>query len=178
MLKREKINHPDHLLFEDANNLYLSAFPLLERRPSDYHAATLLCEQFHAEAIKENDQFVGIMYWWDLPSFRYIEHFAILPELRGQKLGERALTMFMNEDAKQVILEVEIPEEEMQRRRIAFYQRFGFHLSLLPYQQPPYRPEHDFLPLHIMTYPEPISQQQLDIFLKDCHPIIHFKNYK
>ena len=33
---------------------------------------------------------------------------------------------------------VEIPEEEMAKRRINFYQRQGFSLWEKPYQQPPY----------------------------------------
>ena len=49
-----------------------------------------------------------------------------------------------------VILEVELPETEMSRRRIGFYERCGFKLCLLPYRQPPYRKGDDFLPMFIM----------------------------
>ncbi len=32
---------------------------------------------------------VGDMLYWETPGFRYIEHFGILPALRGQRYGSR-----------------------------------------------------------------------------------------
>jgi hypothetical protein len=49
-------------------------------------------------------------------------------------------------------LEVEIPEEEMAKRRINFYQRQGFSLWEKPYQQPPYKAGDNYLPMLIMAY--------------------------
>jgi hypothetical protein len=49
-------------------------------------------------------------------------------------------------------LEVEIPEEEMAKRRINFYQRQGFSLWEKPYQQPPYKTGDNYLPMLIMAY--------------------------
>ena len=49
-------------------------------------------------------------------------------------------------------MEVEIPEEEMAKRRINFYQRQGFSLWEKPYQQPPYKAGDNYLPMLIMAY--------------------------
>ena len=51
-----------------------------------------------------------------------------------------------------IALEVEIPEEEMAKRRINFYQRQGFSLWEKPYQQPPYKTGDNYLPMLIMAY--------------------------
>lgn len=53
---------------------------------------------------------------------------------------------------KPIILEVEMPEEEMAIRRINFYKRQGFTLWEKPYMQPPYKSGDDYLPMLLMAY--------------------------
>ena len=50
-----------------------------------------------------------------------------------------------------LLLEVELPEEELSRRRIGFYERCGFTLHPYEYLQPPYHAEGEPFPLRIMT---------------------------
>ena len=63
------------------------------------------------------------MLYWETPDFRYIEHFCILPALRGQRYGSRALSMLPND--RPVILEIDPPVDEIAIRRKAFYERCG-----------------------------------------------------
>ena len=51
-----------------------------------------------------------------------------------------------------VVLEVEIPVEEMSKRRIGFYERLGYVLDNHVYYQPPYRLGEEFLEMRLMTY--------------------------
>jgi hypothetical protein len=56
------------------------------------------------------------------------------------------------------VLEVEPPEDEIKKRRIAFYERCGFHLSKEEYYQPPYQEGGEPVRLMLMSYPEPITR--------------------
>lgn len=54
---------------------------------------------------------------------------------------------------KPVVLEVEMPEDEMSRRRIGFYARQGFLLwEDHDYMQPPYRAGDAPLPMRLMAW--------------------------
>ena len=50
-----------------------------------------------------------------------------------------------------IVLEVEEPIDELTKRRIGFYQRQGFTIQDMPYQQPPYRKGDDWYPMKLMT---------------------------
>ena len=51
-----------------------------------------------------------------------------------------------------VVLEVEMPTEEMSKRRIGFYERLGYVLDDHVYFQPPYRQGEPLLEMRLMTY--------------------------
>ena len=53
-----------------------------------------------------------------------------------------------------IVLEVEEPTDDITYRRIAFYQRQGFVLQNVPYQQPPYRKGGKWFPMKLMTLRE------------------------
>ena len=49
-----------------------------------------------------------------------------------------------------IVLEVELPEDDLSKRRIGFYERNGFKLCHKPYMQPPYRSGGTPIPMHVM----------------------------
>ena len=53
-----------------------------------------------------------------------------------------------------IVLEAEEPTDDITRRRIGFYQRQGFVLQDVPYQQPPYRSGDEWFPMKLMTLRE------------------------
>ena len=50
-----------------------------------------------------------------------------------------------------ICLEVELPEEEMSKRRIGFYERNGFYYNDYEYMQPAISKDRNEIPLRIMT---------------------------
>ena len=74
------------------------------------------------------------------------------------------------------MLEVELPQDEMSRRRIGFYERCGFELCHLPYLQPPYRPGDTPLPMHLMFHgtasPAPIFNTIRDTIHRHVYGVI------
>lgn len=120
----ERIPCPNHPLYADAMALYGISFPAHEQRETPSQTAILTHPDYHFTAILDGSTFVGDMLYWETPDFRYIEHFCILPALRGQRYGSRALSMLPND--RPVILEIDPPVDEIAIRRKGFYERCGF----------------------------------------------------
>lgn len=141
------------LYIEQAKELYLSAFPQEERRPVDqWLHLHQVNTSFHILVIKSGNAFSGILTYWDFNEFIYIEHFATDIALRGRGLGQKALCSFIKGVGNRpIILEVELPQTSLAKRRIGFYERVGFSIIDKPYKQPPYPGQNGFFPLLIMS---------------------------
>ena len=96
---------------------------------------------------------------WELEGFRYVEHFAVSAALRGQGMGGRMLADFLSAASSPVVLEVEPPETDTARRRVAFYERLGFYLNPYHYEQPPLQPTTSAIPLMVMSWPAALSEE-------------------
>lgn len=83
---------------------------------------------FYNNIIFDNETPVGFITYWDFNDFYYVEHFAIDPTLRNGGYGKKTLDYLCKELDRPIVLEVEMPVEEMAKRRINFYQRQGFVL--------------------------------------------------
>ena len=178
MIVRREIKSVNDADFEFCWDLYVSAFPEEERRTMDYHLETMTKASFCFDMVMVNGIRVGILAWWDLSEFRYIEHFATAPALRGQGYGDKILRDFISESEKPLILEVEHPVSEIEKRRIGFYERIGLSLNQHYYAHPSYNINSDAeVSLMIMTYPNLISEEQLCQFVKDEFPVIHFGRF-
>lgn len=161
--------------YDEAERLMQSAFPPEERRPTaqqrDY---TDHNPRFHACLIMENKRFLGLLNYWTLDGFAYIEHLATLPELRGKGIGQQALQLFTNRIERPVILEVEPPTDGLTARRIAFYQRCGFKLwEHNSYIQPPYSPDLPSVPLLLMAYGPADETSDFEHILHELHTCVY-----
>ncbi len=129
------------------------AFPPEERRDTPQQRAyTDHHPMFRSCLISESGSPVGLISYWDMGDFHYIEHFAIDPTLRNGGYGKRALEHIEQTLHHPIVLEVEAPTDELSTRRIGFYRRLGFTLCERPYMQPPYRQGDGELPMFLMTY--------------------------
>lgn len=147
-----KINTSDSIYCK-AENLFLEAFPSNERRDiSDQRHNIDENPLFNLFAIEKDAEFVGILSAWQFKDFRYIEHFAILPEQRSAGIGAKALQQYINMCDLPIILEVENPDEAIKIRRISFYKRQGLALwDNVHYFQPPYREGDKITPMKLMA---------------------------
>lgn len=144
-----------------AEKLYLESFPLPERREtSDWIEYTWNKPEFHNNVIFHGGNIVGFISYWEFPGFVYVEHFAMNEDMRGHGLGGKALDLLLRKynSEKPVVLEVEMPADEVSKRRIDFYRRHGFSLRPEQYFQPPYRKGDETMELKIMVHtPKPDS---------------------
>jgi ribosomal protein S18 acetylase RimI-like enzyme len=124
---------------EQIKDLYLSAFPATERRSFEgLQQQWLNNEACHIFFVTDLKNLLGFCTLWTFHSFAFMEHMAILAELRGKKIGEAVLYQLKERHQTPLLLEVEPPTDELSQRRVAFYKRNGFHLLKKRYIQPSY----------------------------------------
>lgn len=157
--------------FKKAWSLYEDAFPAEERRFIDAQEEMMLHQQYHVDVILKDSEFIGILFWWEFDDLNYIEHFATSPKQRNKGVGKSILQNFIRDKPKPILLETELPDSPINKRRLNFYQRIGFHLNDISYTLPPIRSDMPPIELRILTYPQEVSQDMIDDFLKNNHPI-------
>ena len=79
-------------MFAPAMELYGMSFPYNEQREPDSQAKIMSDPEYHFELIYENESFVGTVLSWENADFIYVEHFCMLPDVRGRGCGARALS--------------------------------------------------------------------------------------
>lgn len=145
----KRISSEEELWF--AERLYLSSFPDGERREiADWIRYTWTKPEFFNNIIEYGGERVGFISYWGLDDFLYVEHFAMDSRIRGKGYGGIAIETLVNETGKVVVLEVELPTDEMSKRRVGFYERHGFKLCEKKYVQPPYKASDCELEMKIM----------------------------
>lgn len=136
---------------ETIGELYISAFPAEERREFTQLQELLHQAQCEFHKVFCGDTLAGFCIFWQFDAFLFLEHFAIEPELRGQKIGEQVLTLLKEMHPKPIILEVEPATDVNSVRRIKFYERNGYYLLPVKYRQPSYDGIKPSLDLHLMS---------------------------
>ena len=126
--------------FDWLYDLYMQSFPVHEQRLRERQEGVLGHPEYHCDLLCQGETRVGLLMWWAGPGFRYVEHFAIAPQLRGQSWGSRALREFLAE-GDPVVLEIDPPEDPVSRRRKGFYEGLGLVSNPWPHIHPPYRLE-------------------------------------
>lgn len=151
-LKMEAVTtaHPRYPFIEDLLNL---AFPRQERRDdARQRHVTDHNPLFTPYLIYANGQEIGLLTLWRFPGFTFAEHLAISPGIRNGGYGGRVVEWLKQNEKNGIILEAELPETDLSRRRVAFYERYGFKICPKPYFQPPYHAGEAPLPLLLMYY--------------------------
>lgn len=138
-------------------------FPTKEIKEYNYMKDTFHAGLYQVLTLKDNDQIVGIMSFYQHDDFRFIDYFAIDGSLKGKGMGSKMLQYFINLDDKMVILEVEHPEDEQSKRRITFYQRNGLYLNdQFEYFVPPVRNLKHRLYFHLMSSKRKINNIEFE----------------
>lgn len=175
-MKLEKITSAASPMMAAIHSLYMSSFPVEERRP--WESITQLVESgspFFSllAATDEEGRFTGFATLWKLPSTYYIEHLAVEQAERSKGVGGWILgeiTALAGDSP--VVVEVELPESNVDApRRIAFYERHGFTpMPDFPYFQPPYAPGLPDVQLMLMTT-KPLAD--LKTFVIMLHTLVY-----
>lgn len=168
MIGFQRITTRETELYSYMEQLITQSFPPEEYRElKELRAYTDNKPEFYNNIIFHDDIPVGLLTYWDFRHFCYIEHFAIDPAKRNGGYGKDALNRLCQLLKRPIVLEVEMPEEEMAQRRIRFYCRQGFTLWEKPYQQPPYKAGDGYLPMRLMAYGNLDEEKDFET-VKEC----------
>lgn len=151
--------------FEDFHSIMCLSFPEEERRSREgFLRLCRECEYYKIISVFEDDVLIAFLTVWEFDSFIFGDHFAVHPDKRGYKLGSKLLNVFLESIELPFIIEVELPENEICKRRIEFYKRNGLCLCDFDYILPPLQEGFDGVPMKIMSYPSPLSQSDFEPF--------------
>ncbi len=159
--------------FDTAYPLLETAFPITELREKDRQKALLKEPCYRLYGVPVDNEMRAVFAVWEIEDFLYIEHFAVREDCRNGGFGGQLLDRLIAETGKPAVLEVEVPEDEMTRRRIGFYERHHFVYNTYPYLQPPMRSGQSMLPLMLMTTPDAINETTYERYKTLIHRIVY-----
>ncbi len=149
-------------VFEAFYAIMTESFPGVERRTREDQRALLRKPAYRVWMLEDEGREIGFLAFWRFADFIYGEHFAFRNACRGKGVGTRVLRRMLRESLP-LVGEVEPPDTEQARRRIALYAREGF--TVYPdyaYWQQPLRRGDPPTPLLLMSSRADETPQTLD----------------
>ena len=159
--------------FDEIFPLLEAAFPVTELRIKQDQYSLLQEEAYCLYGVRKDGLFAAVFAVWEFADFLYIEHFAVKEEHRNSGYGGMLLDMLLEEKGKPMVLEVEVPEDELTCRRVGFYERHGLIYNDYPYLQPPLRKGNDMLPLRFMTKPGAVDEKTYERYKKQIYQSVY-----
>ena len=138
-------------VFDEAFAIMQASFPTDEYRPYDEQQALLQRPYYRLVTLTEEGHVIAFAATYSFPTFLFVEHLAVAPTHRNRGLGAQLLAQLQQESTVRLCLEVELPENDLARRRIGFYERCGFTFNDYPYTQPPISKGRRPVPLRLMS---------------------------
>ena len=150
--------------FDKVYSIMEESFPIDERRTYEEQKALLDNELYNIYVLydNENDNIKAFIAIWSFDDFAFVEHFAVSSLYRNGGFGALILQEVKKLLSSMICLEVELPEEEMAKRRIGFYERNGFYYNEYEYMQPAMSKGRKEIPLRIMTSEEKITEKRFE----------------
>lgn len=174
MIEFNPINTTD-LSYPFVENLLHESFPEEERRDDEMQRHnTDNNPLFTAYLITDDTENIGLITLWKLSGFLYVEHLATSPGVRNKGYGKMIMqALLSNFPDSKIVLEVELPEDELSKRRVGFYERNGFTLCDKPYVQPPYRKTGSPIPMYIMYSGTESIDEMFETITSEIHKNVY-----
>lgn len=160
--------------FEDIFNIMSESFPLDEYRDKKGQLAVFNEKDYAVYGVRDNDRLVAFITVWEFKELTYIEHFAVKSEYRNQNIGSQMLERVGKFSNNLAVLEVEVPTDELSKRRVGFYERNGFFYNDYPYVQPAMADGKREVPLKIMSTKRKITLDEFNL----ARDILYKRVYK
>lgn len=154
--------------FAEAWRIFDTSFPRCEKRSREHLAEALSDPLFLPYVLQDAEGVAAIAFCWRMPRALYLEHLAVDPARRNGRIGSQILERLAAEGLP-LVLEIEPPEDELARRRCAFYRRNGFVANEYPYVHPSFTLPFEPHPLVLMSRPEPLTPAEAAGFERFVH---------
>ena len=166
LLKRED--------FGTVLEIMTEAFPPSEMRTAKGQEALLDLPEYKVYVHRdENEQIDCFLAVWELENCVFGEHLASRPTARGKGIGSGMLSAVLQNTNKPFFLEVEPPETDIARRRIAMYERMGLSYNDFFYLQQPLQEGHFAQQLMVMSYKNPVGEAEFIPYKKQIYKYVY-----
>ena len=150
--------------FEEVFKLMEKSFPKDEYRTKENQKKLLKNPMYKLDVkTDKSGKTIAFLASWDFPKFTFIEHLAVDPSWRGKGTGSKIMKDFIKNSKKPIVLEIEIPNDEISIKRKNFYEKLGFKLNNHEYYQLPLRKGDKPMKLNLMSYPNEIPDETFEI---------------
>ncbi len=148
--------------FCHAMQLLEASFPKEERRTAERQLSVLSHPDYRLCLATDDENIVGAVGFFVTPDFLYLENFCTDPSARNCGYGTAILQRLISEYADRLfVLEVELPTDDLKRRRIGFYKRNGMLLNEgIDHIMPHYDLADPDVHLLVMTHQRPITAKE------------------
>lgn len=123
--------------FDEIYNMIVESFPTHEIRDYQKQKDMLNNDKFNIYIMKDNGNIKGFISIWDIDDYGFIDHFAVSSKFRNEGLGGKILKEVKDIINSEIFLEVDKPCDDINKRRIGFYERNGYFLNPFEYILPP-----------------------------------------
>ena len=163
--------------FDSFYNVMEKSFPSIERRNYEGQKELFDNQIYKVIGFKDNNNKVcAFLAYWNLDEFNFVEHFAVDYNLRGMGIGTELFEYYIKNSDKITMLEVELPEDEISKRRIEYYKRMNMKLNEHDYFQPPLQEGKPLLPLRVMSYKREIKSDEFEDFKEKVYKKVYKYN--
>lgn len=179
ILKKVTLDNKSDLEFIE--KLYIESFPRYERRPIlQMHQLLETEERFNMYLLETEDNTrIGFVTYWMLDTFIFLDHFAISSEQRSGGYGKKAVEKLIQQTDLPLVGEIELTgASDMASRRAKFYEKQGFKIWDLPYEQPPFEEQYDAVPMHMITYRDVGFPANFETIRDTIYSEVYKKRYK
>ncbi|MDR1180416.1 MAG: GNAT family N-acetyltransferase [Bacteroidales bacterium] len=165
-----RITNPNNKTGKEALQIYEEAFPVEEKRPIEKHIKLMQENSlFRFYAAMKGQKVIGMLVVWELSDFIYIDYLATSPNHRNKGYGKMIMEQLQQSSAGLMVLEVEMPDCDLAKRRIEFYTRLGFNLLDFPYFMPKYNNPNEPYPMLLMSFPNKIDNDMCKHVMTQIH---------
>lgn len=145
-------------VFEQAWAIYAEAFAGSEGRTLREQRRVVRNPLYRFSAVMHEHTVVGVLAWWELPGFCFVEHFAVSSAQRSGGFGRRAMELLQAHVACPIVVDVApFGTDHPAARRVAFYSRLGFTYSGQPVLLPAYEGK-AVEPSNLMAWPAALNR--------------------
>lgn len=159
--------------FESIYAILEETFPKEELQPKSRQKEIFSRQDFFGVLLEKDQKIQALLLGYQREDYLFLEYFVVMPNLRGQGLGQKFLKEALDESNVPVILEVEPPVSELTTRRVHFYERLGFYLNPYDYRMPRLGDGHGDIPLKVMSYPQPLKKDAFQTLKTDIYHKIY-----
>lgn len=170
MLEKMKISD-----FDAINIMIEKSFPKHEIRGYGPQKKLLDDPNFNIYVIRDekSEQVKAFITIWDVEDFGFVDHFAVSEEFRNEGLGSIILSETRKLINRKMFFEVDLPKDEMSKRRIGFYERNGYFLNDFQYELPPLVEGLEPMTMMIMSSDEKLTKEKLTSLKNELMKIVY-----